>query len=83
MKPGGTHSGTTPVNDFGSAAGTITLNGDKSLGLTAVLTGDVDGLWAAPARSKYLSTDHFTQLATALQASDHHVSLARWGSTPK
>ena len=77
MKPGGTHSGTTPVNDFGSAAGTITLNDDKSLGLAAVLTGDVDGLWAAPARSKYLSTDHFTQLATALQASDHHVSLAR------
>ena len=79
MKPGGIQSGTTPVNDFGSAAGTITLNGDKSLGLTAVLAGDVDGFWAAPARSKYLSIDHFRQLATALQAADHDISLAGWG----
>ena len=79
MKPGGIQSGTTPVNDFGSAAGPITLNGDKSLGLTAVLAGDVDGSWAAPASSKYLSTDHFTQLATALQAADRDISLAGWG----
>jgi hypothetical protein len=76
------NSGKSPINDFGSATGTITLSGDKSLGLAAVLTGDVDGSWAAPAGSKYLSSDHFTALVTSLQATDPDVSLTRWGIYP-
>jgi VCBS repeat-containing protein len=72
-------SGKTPVNDFGGSTGTITLSGDKSLGLAAVLTGDVDGSWTAPSGSKYLSSDHFTALVTSLQATDPDASLARWG----
>jgi hypothetical protein len=73
------NSGKTPVNDFGGSTGTITLSGDKSLGLAAVLTGDVDGSWAVPAGSNYLASDHFTSLVTSLQATDPDVSLGRWG----
>jgi hypothetical protein len=73
-------SGGKPTGDFSLPDQTISISGNKSIWLTGVLTGDVDGSWTPPSGSTIVDPQHFTALVTALQAAnDTDVSLARWG----
>jgi hypothetical protein len=65
--------GTVPATLSGVVA-------DESVGLVAVLRGDVDGNWSQPAGSSTLPTDYFETLVSELNAtSPVQFNLTQWG----
>ncbi len=68
-----------PAQNFSGAGGSITVAGDLNVGLVAVLTGDVDGSWAAPTGAAVLPMSYFQTLVDSMAGFDADVSLARWG----
>jgi hypothetical protein len=68
-----------PADNYAKTAKTIPVQANDNLGIVAVLSGDVDGSWTAPADSAVLNTVYFTALVNELKPTDPDVSLARWG----
>jgi hypothetical protein len=68
-----------PAQNFSGAGDSITVAGDLNLGLVGVLTGDVDGSWAAPTGAAVLPMSYFQTLVDSMAGFDADVSLARWG----
>jgi hypothetical protein len=72
-------AGATPKNELTTSKRAVALSGTTSVGVAAVLVGDVDGSWRPTQTTAQIDPNYYTNLVSSLQATDKSVTLARWG----
>jgi hypothetical protein len=72
-------AGAAPKNELTASKRGVTVSGTTSVGVAAVLVGDVDGSWRPSQTTAQVDPTYYTSLVSSLQATDKSVTLARWG----
>ena len=72
-------SGATPQVELTAAKRPLAVSGNTSVGVAAVLTGDVDGSWRPSQTTAAVDPAYYTSLLSGLRAADPAANLARWG----
>ena len=75
----GISRGLPPQTELTKNKRSIVVNGLNTIGVAAVLVGDVDGSWRPNEDKARVAPSYFTALVDTLQAADKNASLARWG----
>jgi len=72
-------AGSPPKVELSGATRAVAVNATTSVGVAAVLTGDVDGSWRPSQTSAQVDPSYYSSLVSRLQTTDNAVTLARWG----
>jgi hypothetical protein len=72
-------AGSPPKVELARATRTVAVNATTSVGVAALLTGDVDGSWRPSQTTAQVDPTYYTNLVAGLAATDTTVTLARWG----
>ena len=71
--------GATPKNELTTIKRTLVVSGTTSVGVAAVLVGDVDGSWRPSQTTAQVDPTYYSNLVSQLQPTDKSATLARWG----
>lgn len=72
-------AGSPPKVELAGTKRDVPINGTTSVGVAALLTGDVDGSWRPSQTTPQVDPTYYTNLVSALRVTDKSVTLDRWG----
>jgi hypothetical protein len=72
-------AGSPPKVELSGATRAVAVSATTSVGVAAVLTGDVDGSWRPSQTTAQVDPTYYTGLVSGLQTTDKSANLARWG----
>jgi len=72
-------SGSPPKAELTIESRGVSVTGTTSIGVAAVLVGDVDGSWRPSASTPQVAPSYYLDLLASLSTTDKTAGLARWG----
>jgi len=71
--------GSPPKSELTTESREVSVIGTTSIGIAAVLVGDVDGSWKPSQSAPKVATSYYADLLASLNSTDKTAGLARWG----